>query len=330
MNLNLSNIGIVKHADIKVDGLTVIAGENDSGKSTVGKVLYALVKSTSKSHFLSNNLDVTEQYIKPFNEYIGSLFKNQISRQGDIEFNYNNVKFDIKIENDRCADFTYSDDFISNDLAYYGPILIETPYIWSILTSLNTIRNLEAHDTQIDFELSPTLKDLYTYLMTKLKFNDDKIKLNIDSIINGKFEKDTLSNFVFKKDNKNIELQNTAMGIKYFGLLQVLSDNNYFFKNQILILDEPEVHLHPKWQLRLAELIVQLVKNGVKIVVNSHSPYMIEALQRYSQKEQIANHFYLADDGMIVEDADSLSKIFAKLSEPFDEFDKLDSEILHG
>ena len=330
MNLKLNNIGIVKQANVEIDGLTVIAGENDSGKSTVGKVLYALIKSTSKSHFKSDNIDMSKQYLKPFNEYISSLFKNQISAEGNIEFNYNNVKFDIKIEYDKCVDFNYAEDFDSNNLAYYGPILIETPYIWSILPSLTAIRNLEAHGNQVDFELSPTLKDLYTYLTTKLKFNNEKIKLNIHSIINGKFEKDSLSNFIFKKDNKNIELQNTAMGIKYFGLLQVLSDNNYLFKDQVLILDEPEVHLHPKWQLKLAELIVYLVKNDLKIVVNSHSPYMIEALQRYGQKEQIANRFYLAEDGMIMEDADSLSKIFAKLSEPFDEFDKLDGELLHG
>ena len=57
---------------------------------------------------------------------------------------------------------------------------------------------------------------------------------------------------------------------------------------------------------------------------------MIEALQRYAQKENIPNNFYLAQDNKIVEDSQSLSKIFAKLSEPFDEFDKMDSEILNG
>jgi predicted ATPase len=84
----------------------------------------------------------------------------------------------------------------------------------------------------------------------------------------------------------------------------------------------------------MAELIVELVKNGVKIVVNSHSPYMIEALERYSEKSDIVSDFYLAEDGFIskVDDSNSktLSKIFSKLSEPFDEFEKMDSEILQG
>jgi predicted ATPase len=41
MELKLNNIGIIKNANITLDGLTVIAGENDTGKSTVGKVLYS-------------------------------------------------------------------------------------------------------------------------------------------------------------------------------------------------------------------------------------------------------------------------------------------------
>jgi predicted ATPase len=96
------------------------------------------------------------------------------------------------------------------------------------------------------------------------------------------------------------------------------------------VLDEPEVHLHPKWQLEMAKVIVELVKNGVKVLVNSHSPYMIEALQRYAELEKVTADFYLAEDGYIKKENDSnsetLAKIFEKLSEPFDVFEEMDSE----
>ena len=45
MELTLKNIGIIKDSTIKLDGLTVITGPNNSGKSTVGKVLYSLIKT---------------------------------------------------------------------------------------------------------------------------------------------------------------------------------------------------------------------------------------------------------------------------------------------
>lgn len=42
MQIKLENIGIVKNSSIELNGLTVITGKNNSGKSTVGKTLYAL------------------------------------------------------------------------------------------------------------------------------------------------------------------------------------------------------------------------------------------------------------------------------------------------
>ena len=45
MDISLRHIGIIKNADIHVDGLTVITGKNSSGKTTVGKVAYSIVKA---------------------------------------------------------------------------------------------------------------------------------------------------------------------------------------------------------------------------------------------------------------------------------------------
>lgn len=42
MRLELENIGKLSKADIELNGITVIAGENNTGKSTVGKVLYSI------------------------------------------------------------------------------------------------------------------------------------------------------------------------------------------------------------------------------------------------------------------------------------------------
>ena len=46
MEFSIRGIGIVKEADIKIDGLTVIAGSNNSGKTTVGRALYSIVSAT--------------------------------------------------------------------------------------------------------------------------------------------------------------------------------------------------------------------------------------------------------------------------------------------
>ena len=45
MRIKISNIGKIKEADVAINGITVIAGENNTGKSTVGKALYAIFNS---------------------------------------------------------------------------------------------------------------------------------------------------------------------------------------------------------------------------------------------------------------------------------------------
>lgn len=45
MKITIKNVGKIKRADVAIDGITVIAGENDTGKSTVGKALFAVFNS---------------------------------------------------------------------------------------------------------------------------------------------------------------------------------------------------------------------------------------------------------------------------------------------
>lgn len=47
MQIRLKNIGIVKDSTIILDGLTVITGKNNSGKTTVGKALYSLLDAVA-------------------------------------------------------------------------------------------------------------------------------------------------------------------------------------------------------------------------------------------------------------------------------------------
>ena len=74
MDINIKNVGIVKEASVKLNGLTVIAGENDSGKSTVGKLIFAIVKAASRYEQDLN--ESKEQNIMKMMEDIYVLVRN--------------------------------------------------------------------------------------------------------------------------------------------------------------------------------------------------------------------------------------------------------------
>jgi len=333
MELQLKNIGMIKEANVKLDGLTVIAGENDTGKSTLSKVLFAFVQTLDTSKYIEARQKRSYDFGEIFDSYIKNIFDNQISKNGSIkivDISDDEYHFLLTIEENKCIEFSIPEIELL-DFMDYNISMVESPVIWNFMNIFTQLPPIEDR-MNIDLNYPAIMKDLHFQLSVANRGNKDSIVKNIKSIIGGEFKQDTLGAFFFEKENQRIELSNTATGIKYFGILQVLSRNNYFVENDILILDEPEVHLHPKWQLKMAEVIVELVKNGVKVLVNSHSPYMIEALKRYSELAEVNSDFYLAEDGYIKKENDSnsetLAKIFEKLSEPFDVFEEMDMERL--
>jgi ABC-type lipopolysaccharide export system ATPase subunit len=62
-----------------------------------------------------------------------------------------------------------------------------------------------------------------------------------------------------------------------------LLDANFYIqhvakKGDILIMDEPELNLHPANQRRMARLFSRLVKSGIKVLITTHSDYLIKEL----------------------------------------------------
>ena len=308
MELKLKNIGMVKEANIKIDGLTVIAGENDTGKSTVSKALFATLRArTFETYYKTNNIKDRFDWIDK------KIFKNQaISKNSYIEIADTKLNF---IDNE----FTIGkDEFLS-------AIFIETPFIWSLYDFFQSVGQV-AQLTEVEVPFPYLSWDLFTKLANPRKEEDSlgkELIPEIKNLIDGDFiqiRKNFIDKYIFKRGEKEFELENVAMGIKYFGILLVLLKNNYITKKRVLIFDEPEVHIHPKWRLELAKMIIKLIKNGVKIVVNSHSPYIIDTLKYYADESKINSNFYLAESiegtSIISNVTMDISSIFEKLTEP--------------
>lgn len=166
-------------------------------------------------------------------------------------------------------------------------------------------------DTPMPFELSDIknniflkrLNDRMTVPSKALVPAQKKLLQRISLILSGQialrknlFEDDKL--YYERKDGKlSLPLDKLATGMKTFAYLFQLLKNGCLNDKTVLMVDEPEVHLHPQWVVQYAHIVVLLHKMlGVKIVLASHNPDFVAAIHAISKKEKVADktNFYLS------------------------------------
>lgn len=152
-----------------------------------------------------------------------------------------------------------------------------------------------------------------------------KIEEEIKDIIQGKFEY-SRDGMTFNSANHSHTMKNTASGLKQFGIIQILLQSRKLTPNTYLIMDEPEVNLHPEWQIKFANILVLLAKSlDIHIYINSHSPLFINAIEAYTEYYDMQDdtNYYLTrptDLGQnIFEkiDVDDLYEIYDELGQPY-------------
>ncbi len=249
----------------------------------------------------------------------------------------------IKINNNKIIDF-YRD----KEIPFADATLIETPIalqMYGVINSAGTLFDINTHELEKQrfYDLSKPLVPLHLKdLISKLQ----NIQYISDSVFDESeplfgFVQDTLKtmhggfsfdvqneDFIFKMITKQkqevmIKPINIASGIKAFGIVQLLAQTGILDNKSLLIIDEPETHLHPRWQVEYARLITGLAKKGIPVLLTSHSPYVIQALKVFTEKEGISGNanYYLAEnkeDGLseITDVSNDLNRVFKKLSDP--------------
>lgn len=139
----------------------------------------------------------------------------------------------------------------------------------------------------------------------ELELSEKKLLKRIKNILHGEakmIETDTPFGgeelrFVSEDGMVNIEIERAATGFKTFTYLQRLLENGFLGNDSLLLIDEPEAHLHPQWIVEYARILVLLHKElGQKVMVATHNPDMVAALKAIAEREGVASktHFYIA------------------------------------
>jgi len=308
-NLNLKNFAKIKDSDFDIQDITVFAGKPGTGKSYIMKMLYAIDDGVNKGHQelegLNNyiksgegkNLTKQEKIefekllsffksIKKFDEkdFINNAYKNIIE---SIFGGLNQISFNFNVTKEKEIVLKYIDKVLEVEVLnkkniFRDNIFVETPLILEFKHFMNR------EEGKTPYHIESLLKILdKDYSFTDSE-QDEFIKSFVEkskAIINGNIE-NSGDSFIFKTDTQDFSIINASSGIKSIGLLQYLVTNKALKKGSTLYWEEPEVHLHPTWQLKMIDLFIELMNAGVKIVFSTHSPFMADYLNAKATREK--------------------------------------------
>ena len=419
MELSIENFAKIKTARIKLDGITAIAGLNDTGKSTVGKILYGMfsaIANIDKSVVLAkkrsiqqelnsllhqNNLNshgsISQSAFRYTREFIDDLvvsenktdaldayLRNLEERQKEFEITYNedlrtqiteSIRKVLSIPDEKVAQSVVSLAFqkifnerINNidnpdadatvgllvknrpiELVFRDDSLesmrreislvnsatyIDNPFVLDRLNQLTIYENREApwvrNLTNKLISLNEKKKNeaLEDEALSRMIVSEglQKILDELDEVAPGSID-NTHDGYLYRreKSGKALSVNSLSTGLKAFAIIKRLLLNQGLKERDVLILDEPEVHLHPKWQLKYAEIIVLLQKTfNLTIVVTTHSSHFLEALDLYSKihkTSDICSYYFAScseDSGLASFEnvTGQLEKIYSNLVQP--------------
>lgn len=287
-----------------------------------------------------NSLDEHKECIKILNEVFMSAFSRQMSPVFDhislgriiLNDDGGEVGNSIEVKNDHIVDFGWSSNLAAPPAFYIEPIhvLDTAPLAKQFFFDPAFFDKYRAGTFSAQYVISNTDYDV-AYSDEEEKNSVSDLVRELSDIISGSIEKDEEGvelKFVEKHGDNNIgfvHLENLASGMKTISVLVHALRNGTIRRGRIVVIDEPESNLHPEWQVKFARMLVALNKKlSVKVLLNTHSPYFLKAIEYYLEKEEIKGgkfyqmvqekegQLYFADDC-----TQNTNNIFLSMYKPF-------------
>ena len=89
----------------------------------------------------------------------------------------------------------------------------------------------------------------------------------------------------FRDDLLNVDLNSNLAGLGARQLLSIITQIFYSEPDDVIMIEEPEISLHPENQVLLHELFADAISEGKQIICSTHSPFFVLALSKIVKKK---------------------------------------------
>lgn len=312
-SIKLSKFKCFYQSTVNLKPLTIMSGINAVGKSSViqslllllqceraydsqnrlGTITQKITLNDNKGLYLGNVQDIINYFTDERNftiEYVNET--NKVTLNSQINNNTDTVSFNALVirEGEHIDNFhidLLKSQYISAErigprtIHDDGGTLDNVGYLGQNATSILNInfnQEVPLDRCLSEKSLSLLLKSVEewinyivpgTELRTEYLSEVEKVKLQIKNSKEGKF----------------IKPSNTGFGISY--VLPIIVAGMIAAKDSLLIIENPEAHLHPLGQSRIGEFLVKIANSGVQVIVETHSDHVINGVRLSVAKKQI-------------------------------------------
>ena len=295
---NLKNLKMNFEKNDEILDLIVLTGSNGSGKTRILECVLSCFENYINSNYQENKnrLDISfqENEKKCFegNFDLGMFFKILNS------YNWKKAEPFILGDDSKKDDFFEKEKILSDNLKIFPKIIYVPTEInfQKMNTASTTLVQKYKFINIVDTNL---IKDIPSYIATKIitaifqnkneKVGDVQKKV-FDEIneIFGIFDIDVKIEDI-SQDGRNIPIFKNSAGEK-FDINELSSGEKQLFlrtlaikmlnpENSIILIDEPELSLHPKWQQRIIDVYRKIGKNN-QIIIATHSPHILGSVRK--------------------------------------------------
>lgn len=290
--------------------LTLTNKENDTYVIEWMNIKNRFARSLKQERKVNSDSGKIEAKIK-FANLFPSLIKIDEEKEADIS----HVRFFISMLND-----FFQEIFQSH--TYLGPLRGEPEREYIYRDEILEIGNKGENAAYLYLsEKDVKIEDHFFYNKKKDSF-EAKTTTTIKDAVNQWFDLMNIKNFEATISNKIIYLNmvassydDTEVGIADvgFGISQIfpiILEGLRMDKGNTLLLEQPEIHLHPNLQMQLSDYFVSLALSGKSVIVETHSDHIINRLvrrivedEKFDLKDKIGIYFIKStENGSIYEE----------------------------
>lgn len=276
-SIELRNFTVFKNLNLDFsEGINIFIGENGTGKTQLIKAIYANLKISK-----SRNIEDVSRYFKYVNEtnrffvkQMNPMFLKVIVSDSENKNDKNYLMGKIGLNTNGLKSSVGSSDECSYEISYPTKE-VKCVFIPAKDMLTHSKGFVSMADKFSEFPFDKTLVDIIKIAGEWQLKEIPKIALKILPILEKMMEGTVViknDEFYIKKHNgQMVDFSIEAEGLKKIGLIWQLLMNDNITENSVLLWDEPEANINPKFIPDLVDVLLELQRAGVQIFITTHN-----------------------------------------------------------